>query len=63
MATLHRSKKTETFLTRWTRAQIKTIKREAYKRGISANEYIERRVFNLPLEIHPHEIKNGRGPV
>lgn len=39
--------------TRWTAAQYLEIKRRAKARGLSIQEYIERKIFDLELNPHP----------
>lgn len=42
------------FLTRWTSDQLREIKRRAERRGIPIQAYLERKVFDLPLDVPTH---------
>lgn len=53
MPTNGKSKKTEALITRWTPEQKREIEKQAKKLGISINELVERKVFDMGLEIHP----------
>lgn len=57
MPTKHRSKKTEALITRWTKQQKRSMERKAYGLGMSMNEFIERKVFDLPLKKNPAELE------
>jgi hypothetical protein len=53
-----KSRKTEPYITRWTKEQKRELRKAAYKLGLSMNEFIERKVFNIPLESHPAKLED-----